>query len=695
MFGRGIDESQYRTVGMIGAADARSETGNRAVSLSESPPSTAMREALAEQLSDRYTIDRELGRGGMASVWLAHDLRHDRPVAIKVVHPEIAGAIGVDRFVREIRVTARLQHPNIVPVLDSGTLIGRGGATLPWYAMTYVAGESLRARLDREGQLPVDEALRIAAEAAEALVAAHREGVIHRDIKPENLLLAGGRTWVADFGIAKALVEVGGETLTSTGFIVGTPAYMSPEQASGDRVDARTDQYSLASVLYEMLAGDPPYTGASAQMIMARRMSEPPRPIRPIRPLIPDGVEAALRRALERLPADRFPDIPSFISALGADAPVMPVRRDPSIALRLGVGVALLGAVALGGWLLAGRRGAAPARSPEVVALMERGRLAFSRRTPAGARDAIDAYSAAIRLDSTWAESWAGLAEAYVQAYGRRFVFPGAIRDSVIRLAVTAADRALLLDPRSADAWVARGSVSRQVDPTDLAPPIAAFHRAIALDSAHPRAWFLLGVMTSDNGDLDVGLDAFRRSVALNPANPEALAFVALGHYWRRQFDSAAFWADSAVTADPTYLLAKTSLGQVAVERGQYDRARAAFDAARRIATDVEALNTTAHLAFVAARRGNRPEAERLLQEAESLAVQYVPIPAHSAAYLGHAYAAFGNADAAIEWLSRVVPRDDLHYQLHLRCDPPYDPIARDRRFEALLVRPRPETGGC
>ena len=653
-----------------------------------------MREALAEQLSDRYTIDRELGRGGMASVWLAHDLRHDRPIAIKVLHPEIAGAIGVDRFVREIRVTARLQHPNIVPVLDSGTFIGPGGATLPWYAMTFVAGESLRARLDREGQLPVDEAVGITAEAAEALAAAHREGVIHRDIKPENILLAGGRTWVADFGIAKALVEVGGEALTSTGFIVGTPAYMSPEQAAGDRIDARTDQYSLASVLYEMLAGDPPYTGASAQMIMARRMSEPPRPIRPIRPLIPDGVETAVRRALERLPADRFPDISSFVSALGAEAPAAPVRR-ASRALRLAGAVAVLGAVALGGWLLAERRGAVPARSPEVVALMERGRLAFSRRTPAGARDAIDAYSATIRLDSTWAQPWAGLAEAYVQAYGRRFVFPGAVRDSVIRLAVAAADRALLLDPQSADAWVARGAVSRQVDPTDLAPSIAAFRRAIALDSTHPRAWFLLGGMTSDNGDLASGLDAFRRSIALNPANPEALSFLALGHYWRRQYDSAAFWADSAVTADPTYLLAKTSFGQVAVERGQFDRARAAFDAARRIATDVEALNTTAHLAFVAARRGNRQEAERLLQQAESLAVEFVPIPPHTAVYLGYAYTALGDADAAIAWLSRVVPRDDLHFQLHLRCDPPYDPIARDLRFEALLVHPRPRSGGC
>ncbi|HEU4829337.1 MAG TPA: protein kinase [Gemmatimonadales bacterium] len=653
-----------------------------------------MRDALAAQLSDRYTIDRELGRGGMASVWLAHDLRYDRAVAIKVLHPELAAAIGVDRFVREIRLTARLQHPNIVPVLDSGTFTPPGGPTLPWYAMAYVAGESLRARLEREGQLPVEEAIRITSEAADALAAAHREGVVHRDIKPENLLLSGGRVWVADFGIAKALVEVGGDRLTSTGFIVGTPAYMSPEQATGDRVDARSDQYSLATVLYELLAGEPPYTGASAQMIIARRMSEPPRALHPVRPSIPDEMEAAIRRALERLPADRFPGMLEFVAALRPGAVRAAPRRARSHTLRAAGGAALFALVALGGWLVTKRDPAvAERRDPQVVALRERGRQAFSRRTPVGAREAIDLYSAAIRIDSTWAPLWAGLAEAYVQAYGRGFVFPGAVRDSAIRLAVAAADRALLLDPQSADAWVARGAVSRQMDPTDLGPPIATFRRALAIDSAHPRAWFLLGVMTSDNGDLTGGLEAFRRSVALDPSNPEALSFLALGHYWRRQYDSAAAWADSAVAVNPTFLLAKTTLGQIAVERGQHARARAAFDAARRVTTDVEALNTTAGMALIEAKRGNREEAARLLDQAESLAVEYVPIPPHTGVYLAHAYAVSGDATAAIDWLTRVSPRDDLHFQLHLRCDPPFDAIAEDPRFRALLVAPRPRTG--
>jgi serine/threonine-protein kinase len=199
-----------------------------------------MLDRLNAALCDRYAVERELGRGGMASVWLARDRRHDRPVAIKVLHPELAGAIGVDRFIREIRLTARLQHPNVVPVLDSGVFPGADATPLPWYAMAYIAGESLRARLQREHQLPIDEAVRIAADAAEALLTAHRDGIVHRDIKPENLLLAGDRVYVADFGIAKAPIETGGERLTSTGLAIGTPAYMSPEQASAQPVDART-----------------------------------------------------------------------------------------------------------------------------------------------------------------------------------------------------------------------------------------------------------------------------------------------------------------------------------------------------------------------------------------------------------------------------------------------------------------------
>ena len=225
---------------------------------------------LRAALVDRYVIERELGRGGMATVYLARDLKHGRFVALKVLSPALAASLGADRFLREIELAARLQHPHIVPVFDSGDAAG-----VLWYTMPYVEGETLRARLDRERQLPLDEAVRIASEAARALEYAHQHGVLHRDVKPENLLLTtDGSTLVADFGIARSWNETDG--LTATGLVVGTPGYMSPEQAAGERtLDARSDVYALGSVLYEMLAGEMPYSGPNAQAILAKRLSEP------------------------------------------------------------------------------------------------------------------------------------------------------------------------------------------------------------------------------------------------------------------------------------------------------------------------------------------------------------------------------------------------------------------------------------
>ena len=259
-----------------------------------------------------YTIERELGAGGMAVVYLAHDLRHDRDVAIKVLHPELGAAIGGERFLAEIKTTARLQHPHILPLLDSGHADG-----LYYYVMPYVAGETLRSRLDREGQLPMDDAIRIAREIADALGAAHALGIIHRDVKPENILLQGGHALVADFGIALAVQHAGGARMTQTGLSLGTPQYMSPEQAMGEKqIDLRTDIYALGAVTYEMLAGEPPFTGASVQAIIAKAMTERPTPLRTVRDTVPPGVEAAILKSLAKLPADRFSSASAFSDAL-------------------------------------------------------------------------------------------------------------------------------------------------------------------------------------------------------------------------------------------------------------------------------------------------------------------------------------------------------------------------------------------
>ncbi|HKT61607.1 MAG TPA: protein kinase [Gemmatimonadales bacterium] len=285
---------------------------------------------LQSALADRYRLDREVGAGGMATVYLAQDIRHARRVALKVLRPELAAVIGAERFLAEIQLTANLQHPHILPLFDSGEADG-----YLFYVMPFVEGETLRDRLTREKQLAVPEAIRIAEEVAAALDYAHRHGVVHRDIKPENILLHDGSALVADFGIALAASKAGGARMTETGMSLGTPHYMSPEQAMGEReITARSDVYALGCVLYEMLTGEPPFTGATAQAVVARVVTEAPRPLHAQRHTIPAHVEAAVLTALEKLPADRFASAADFATALRnksyATTAAVPVAQAPS-----------------------------------------------------------------------------------------------------------------------------------------------------------------------------------------------------------------------------------------------------------------------------------------------------------------------------------------------------------------------------
>jgi serine/threonine protein kinase/tetratricopeptide (TPR) repeat protein len=289
--------------------------------------------SLAEALAGRYTLERELGRGGMATVYLARDLRHQRVVAIKLLRPELAHMLGPERFLREIEITARLQHPHILPVFDSGAATPDAAEAdqCLWYAMPFIAGESLRDRLNRERQLPVDEAVRIAGEVARALSCAHGQGVIHRDIKPENILLSDGHAIVADFGIARALDATVGGRLTETGLALGTPTYMSPEQAAGEaNLDGRSDIYALGCVLYEMLAGQPPFTGSTAQSILARHAVDPVPSLRTVRATVTPALESVIRRALSKVPADRFASAEEFAAALSSGRIFAGARRRPS-----------------------------------------------------------------------------------------------------------------------------------------------------------------------------------------------------------------------------------------------------------------------------------------------------------------------------------------------------------------------------
>jgi TolB-like protein len=372
---------------------------------SEAAPVTAPIDRLRSALGDRYALDRQAGEGGMATVYLARDLKHERSVAIKVLRPELSASLGGDRFLREIRVAATLQHPNILGLYDSGETEG-----LLYYVMPFVEGESLRHRLDREQQLPLHDALRITREAAEALQYAHERGIIHRDIKPENILLLGGHALVADFGIARAVTEAGGEKLTQTGMAIGTPYYMSPEQSLGsDRVDARSDIYSLGCVLYELLIGQPPFTGPNAMAIMARHSMEKVPSLQVVRSSVPDEVEDIVLHALEKTPADRFQSMQEMVEALNeaeadvtmqrtaarraatasrrvptAPAALPPPARPRKTAVWVGAGIAGLLVAAAAGWAISrSRAGEVVATNRAMASELDANRIAVRYfRTP-------------------------------------------------------------------------------------------------------------------------------------------------------------------------------------------------------------------------------------------------------------------------------------------------------------------------
>ena len=333
-----------------------------------SPDFTGPAAPLASALADRYRFERELGAGGMATVYLAEDLRHRRHVAIKVLHPELSAVLGSERFLKEIELTASLQHPHILPLFDSGSADG-----LLFYVMPFVEGETLRARLERETQLPVADVLRMATEICDALSYAHGRGVVHRDIKPENILLQNGHALVADFGIALAVEHAGGQRMTQTGLSLGTPQYMAPEQAMGERsIDARADIYALGAVIYEMLAGEPPFTGPSAQAIVAQVITASPTSLLARRKSVPQHVDDAVLQALEKLPADRFSTAAAFGAALNGSATgsITPASRRPAANRRLLIALSvfaacavILATVALVAW----RRAAATAQNRDVV----------------------------------------------------------------------------------------------------------------------------------------------------------------------------------------------------------------------------------------------------------------------------------------------------------------------------------------
>ena len=508
------------------------------------------KELLSAALAGRYRIERELGVGGMATVFLAHDLRHGRDVAIKVLRAELAESLGRDRFLREIQLAARLSHPHILSLHDSGEAAGA-----LFYVMPNVEGHSLRDRLSAVGPLPVAEAVRIAREVAEALDHAHRHDVIHRDIKPENIMLQDGHALVADFGIGKAVSEAGGDTLTQIGMSVGTPAYMSPEQAVGEPVDGRSDLYSLACVLYEMLVGEPPFTGPNVQAIIAKRFVQTPADVMALREGVPRPVARALQQALSRTPIDRFETAALFATALGeADTAVSPVAaRDKSLAVLPftslsrdpedeffadGVTEEILNALAhIPGLRVAGRSSSFSFKGKNEdlrsvgaklnVATILEGTLRRSGarlRITAQLIDAADGYQ-------LWSERYERVIE---DVFAVQDEIATTIADR-LRLSLTSERGAALgrapTDNLAAYELYLKGRALLYQRGLSIPKAIGCFREAVALDPEYAQAWAGLadGYTTSGYsgfapaGDtMPQALDAARRALALDPELAEA-----------------------------------------------------------------------------------------------------------------------------------------------------------------------------
>jgi serine/threonine-protein kinase len=600
---------------------------------------------LARALADRYEIERELGRGGMATVYLALDRKHDRRVAIKVLRPELAAGLGADRFVREIEIAARLSHPHILPLFDSG----EAGGFL-YYVMPYVEGESLRDRLAREGRIPVDEAIRLTDQIASALAYAHERGVIHRDIKPGNILLSGGQAVVADFGIARAVQAASAEGLTITGHAVGTPAYMSPEQAlGGEAVDARTDVYALGCVVFEMVNGGPPFVGPDLQALLARRLTEPAPSLRRTDVGVPVFLDRAVSKALATDPGSRFASAAEFAGALTTGTTVRRVRPRRS-RRRAAVGVVLAGAV-LAAWGLAQVLGGPRMERLAVLPLVDLTQDPEQRYLAAGMHEALIAELGRLGVSVISRSSSARYRDTDVGIgqIARELDVDGIIEGSVFRGGDSLEIVARLYDRNEAEIW------SGTFD--GVLPDVVALYRGFARTIA-------------DRIHLRLSPEEEARLAAAAPVNPAVyeayLRGMTILHVANtaEQYEQAIAFFEQAVRQDPGDALAWAGLADCYVTLGHnglvsdpevWSRARAAAERAIRL--DSTSAEGWAALADYQTYWGRDwTEAERAFRKADELNPSLAWNHYHRAWYL----ALFGRVEEAVREHERARELDPL-----------------------------------
>ena len=643
---------------------------------------------LTAALADRYAIEHEIGAGGMATVYLAEDVKHHRQVAIKVLKPDLAAALGPERFLREIEIAARLRHPHILPLYDSGEADG-----FLYYVMPYVRGESLRERLQREKQLPVEDGIRIAREVADALSYAHTEDVVHRDIKPENIMLEAGHAVVADFGIARAIDAAGGEQLTETGMAVGTPAYMSPEQASGESgLDGRSDLYSLGCVLYEMLAGQPPFTGPTIESLVHQHLAVDPPPITNLRPAVPSEIIGVLARTLAKSPADRFSPVTQFAEALGhvpltgagapAQAASAPVRERQMPRIVVGAVVVMLVVAAVG--LLRTTGGRDPASDTPSLAVLPFVALGGDEVEYLGDGIAETLINALANLEGlqvaarTSAFSFKGTS-ADVRTIGRDLgvgaVLEGSVQRAGDRIRVTAQ----LIDATNGfHLW----SQSFDRDVGDVFAVQDEVARAVA-------------------GALRVTLLGEPEAPVVDEGTTNLTAYDAylLGRFhWNKRtaadLELAAKFYDDAIAADSAYARAWAGLAEAynLFHPSEYEVASIPWpeaarrgEAAARQALNLDSTSVEAYtaLAAILEKQKRFAEAERMFQRAINIDPQYPT--AHQ--WYGGLLLSLGRLDEGLREFQTAVSLDPLSFVISLELVESLDAVGRTDEATTLFNR--------